>query len=143
MTSAARIKVTHRLPEALARLVADQARSRRVSQTAVMEAALSSFFSADGAERLEGAISRRLDRHGRQSDRIEWKVDVVIEALSEFVLLWFDNTPQMPDAMSAAAAAKNKERWTAFVDALARRLESGERVETRVLREIAARQAQT
>jgi hypothetical protein len=49
----------------------------------------------------------------------------------------------MPDAMTAAAAAKNKERWTAFVDALARRLEGGERVETRVLREIAARQAQT
>ncbi|MEG3145016.1 CopG family transcriptional regulator [Sphingomonas sp. RT2P30] len=143
MTSAARIKVTHRLPVALARLVADQARSRRVSQTAVMEAALSSFFSADGAERLEGAISRRLDRHGRQNDRIGWKVDVVIEALSEFVLLWFDNMPQRPGAMTAAAEAKNKERWAAFVDALARRLESGERVETRVLRDIAARQALT
>lgn len=139
MTSTARIKVTHRLPVALAKQVADQARARRVSQTAVVEAALSSFFSPDGAERLEGAISRRLDRHGRQNDRIEWKVDVVTEALSQFIGLWMTSNLQLTDAESASAQAKTKERWAAFIEALARRLEGGSRLEIRVSQDIAAR----
>ena len=139
MTSTARIKVTHRLPVALARQVAEQARMRRVSQTAVVEAALSSFFSPDGADRLEGAISRRLDRHGRQNERLEWKVDLVTEALSQFIGLWMNNNLPLPDADAASTQAKTKDRWAAFVDALARRMEGGSRLEMRVSRDIAAR----
>jgi hypothetical protein len=45
-------------------------------QTAVVEAALASFLSPDGADRLEAAISRRVDRPGRRADRLEWNADL-------------------------------------------------------------------
>ena len=40
---------------------------RNISKSAVIEAAVASFLSGDTTERLEAAMSRRLDRLGRQS----------------------------------------------------------------------------
>jgi hypothetical protein len=39
---------------------------KRVPQASIVEAALASHLSPDGAERLEGALARRLDRMTRQ-----------------------------------------------------------------------------
>lgn len=139
MTSTARIKVTHRLPVGLAEQIAHHARSRRVSQTAVVEAALASFFSPDASERLEGAISRRLDRQGRQYDNLDWKVDLVTEAMALFIRFWLTSNPPLPDTALAAAQASGKERYEQFVESLARRIERGQRLGTEVSRDVPAR----
>lgn len=123
-----RIKHTFRLPVDLTRQLAEHARARRVSQTAVVEAALASFLSPDGADRLEAAISRRLDRLGRQADRLEWNVDLANETLALFIRSWLTNNTPLPDAALAAAQAMGKERWERFVEALARRMEYGPRL---------------
>jgi predicted transcriptional regulator len=68
------VSLHFRLRPELARDLAQHARSRRVSQAAFVEAALSSFLSPDGTDRLEAAISRRLDRLGRQFDRFNQTV---------------------------------------------------------------------
>lgn len=44
---------------------------RNVSKSAVIEAAVASFLSGDTTERLEAAMSRRLDKLGRQFDMLD------------------------------------------------------------------------
>jgi hypothetical protein len=134
--SAQRIKQTFRLPPELASDLARQARARRVSQAAIVEAALSSFLSPDGADRLEAAISRRLDRMSRQVDRLEWNVGLSNETLALFIRFWLTANPPMPEDARAAAQAMGKERWERFVESLARRMEAGPRLLDEISRDI-------
>ena len=136
MTARARIKHTFRLPVDLTRQLAEHARSRRVSQTAVVEAALAAFLSPDGADRLEAALGRRLDRITRQADRLEWNVDLVNETLALFIRFWLTSNAPLPDTALAAAQAMGRERWERFVQSLARRMESGPRLGREISRDI-------
>ena len=128
MTARARIKQTYRVQADLARQLADHARSRRVPQVAIVEAALTSFLSPDGADRLEAAVSRRLDRLTRQAERLEWHVGLSNETLALFIRFWLISNAPLPDTALAAAQAMGKERWQRFVEALNRRMEEGPRL---------------
>jgi predicted transcriptional regulator len=66
-----RTKHTFRLPPDLAGKLADYATRKRVPQALVVETALASHLSPDGADRLEAALARRLDRMTRQIERPE------------------------------------------------------------------------
>lgn len=120
-----RTKATFRLPPDLMRRLADYAARKRMSQAVVVEAALESYLSPDGAERLEAAVARRLDRLWRASDRLERHVTIGNEALALFVRFWLTSTPPIPEAMQAAANAKGKDRYDRFIEALGRRLAQG------------------
>jgi predicted transcriptional regulator len=120
-----RTKATFRLPPDLMRRLADYAARKRVSQAIVVEAALESYLSPDGAERLEAALARRLDRLSRANERLERHVTIGNEALALFVRFWLTSTPPLPDAMQSAASTKGKERYDGFIEALARRLTEG------------------
>lgn len=120
-----RLKHTFRLPPALGARLAEYALRRRISQALVVEAALESFLSPDGAEQLEAALSRRLDRISRQADRIEHLAQVILEALGLFVRFWLANTLALPEAALAAQQAKGRERYENFLAALGRRLAKG------------------
>jgi len=121
-----RTKHTFRLPPRLAGQLAEYAIRKRVSQALVVETALSSFLSPDGSERLEAAISRRLDRLSRQAERLEHHVEISNESLALFVRFWLTSTPPLPDAAQAAAQAKGRERYDGFIQALARRIAKGQ-----------------
>jgi predicted transcriptional regulator len=121
-----RTKTTIRIPPALSARLADYAARKRVSQSAVVEAALDSFLSPDGSERLEAALARRLDRLTRSAERLERHVTIGNEAVALFVRFWLTATSPLPDALQAAAQAKGKERYEAFVEALGRRLAKGQ-----------------
>jgi hypothetical protein len=107
-----------------------------VSQAAVVEAALSSFLSPDGADRLEAAISRRLDRLGRQLDRLEWNVSLSNETTALFIRFWLTANPPVPDDSRGTAQAMGKERWERFVEALTRRMEVGPRLLDEISRDV-------
>jgi hypothetical protein len=121
-----RIKHTFRLPPALGARLAEYALRRRISQALVVEAALESFLSPDGAEQLEAALSRRLDRLSRQADRIEQLAQIILEALGLFVRFWLANTLALPEAALQAQQAKGRERYANFLAALGRRLAKGQ-----------------
>ncbi len=120
-----RSKHTFRLPPALARRLADYALRKRISQALVVEAALESFLSPDGAEQLEAALSRRLDRLSRQADRLEQQGLIASEAIGLFVRFWLANTLALPEAALAAQQAKGRERYDNFLAALGRRIAKG------------------
>jgi predicted transcriptional regulator len=121
-----RTKATFRLPPDLMRRLADYAARKRVSQAFVVEAALESYLSPDGPERLEAAFARRLDRLSRASERLERHVTIGNEAIALFVRFWLSSAPPLPDAMQVAANAKGKERYDGFVEALGRRIARGQ-----------------
>lgn len=130
-----RAKATFRLPPDLMRRLADYAARKRVSQAVVVEAALESYLSADGPDRLEAALARRLDRLSRASERLERHVTIGNEALALFVRFWLTSTPPAPEAMQSAAHAKGRERYEGFIEALGRRLATGKVLADEIPRE--------
>ena len=98
---------------------------RKVSKSAIVEAALASYLSPDGADQKEAAIVRRLDRLTRAIERLERDQTISTEAVALFVKFWLATTPPLPDAMRDAAQAKGRERYEGFVEALGRRLAKG------------------
>src|SRR5689334_22652768 len=131
-----RTKHTFRLPPDLAGKLADYAARKRVPQAMVVEAALASHLSPDGADRLEAALARRLDRINRHLERVERHVDIANEALALFVRFWLTSTPPLPDAALPVAQTKGRERYEGFVEALGRRLARGRRLADEIIREI-------
>jgi hypothetical protein len=112
----------------LAVKLADYAARKRVPQALIVEAALASHLSPDGADRLEAALARRLDRISRQLDRLERHVEISNEAVAVFVRFWLTSTPALPDAALAAAQLKGRERYAGFVQAIGRRLARGQKL---------------
>jgi metal-responsive CopG/Arc/MetJ family transcriptional regulator len=53
-------------PPAMLKEIADLAARKGLSRSAIVEAAVASFLSPDGADRREAAFTRRLDRLTRQ-----------------------------------------------------------------------------
>jgi hypothetical protein len=87
-----RTKHTFRLPPDLAGKLSDYAARMGAPQSLVVEAALASHLSPDGADRLGAALARRLDRVSRQMERLERHVDISNEAPALFVRFWLTST---------------------------------------------------
>ncbi|HEX4077421.1 MAG TPA: CopG family transcriptional regulator [Rhizomicrobium sp.] len=133
-----RTKHTFRLPPDLASQLGDYAARKRVPQALIVETALASHLSPDGADRLEAALARRLDRMTRQIERLERHVTISNEALALFVRFWLTSTPPLPDIAQAAAHAKGNQRYEGFVEALGRRLAKGRTLADEIITEIKA-----
>jgi len=124
-------------PAVMAQLSAYAAR-RNKSLSIVAEAALASFLSPDGPDKLEAAFSRRLDRLSRQVERLERDLGISVEMLALFVRFWLTVTPPAPDSSQTAAQAKGRERFENFVQSLGRRLASGKSITREVSEDIPA-----
>ena len=111
---------------------------RNISKSAIIEAAVVSFLSGDTTERMEAALSRRMDRIGRQIDTLDEDLAVFGEALSLFVHFWLTVTPPLPDSAQASARAKGAERFDGFLQSLGRRLATGDRFLKELSRDIDA-----
>jgi predicted transcriptional regulator len=129
---------TFRLPPDLAGKLADYALQKHVSQALVVETALVSFLSPVGADRLEAALARRLDRMNRRMERLERHVTISNEALAVFIRFWLTSTPPLPDTALAAAQTKGRERYDGFVESLSRRLARGRKLADEVSIDIEA-----
>jgi hypothetical protein len=113
-------------PPAMLTQIAELADRQKLSRSAIVEAAVASFLSPDGADRREAAFARRLDRLTRQVQRLERNVGISTEALALFVRFWLTVTPPLPNEAQAAAQAKGRERYEGFIEALGRRIQKGQ-----------------
>ncbi len=100
---------------------------RNVSKSAIVEASVAYFLSGDAADRLEAAMSRRLDRLGRQIDGLDEDLAVLGETLSLFIRFWLTVTPPLSESAQSSARAKGTERFDGFMQSLGRRLATGDR----------------
>ncbi|MES5488002.1 CopG family transcriptional regulator [Bradyrhizobium sp. INPA03-11B] len=113
-------------PPELLKQISDLADRKNLSRSAIVEAAVASFLSPDGADRREAAFARRLDRLSRQMQRLERDVGLTAETLALFIRFWLTITPPLPNDAQVAAQAKGRERFEGFVEALGRRLQKGQ-----------------
>lgn len=122
-------------PELL-RQVEALALRRKVSKSAIIEAAVASFLSGDSTEKMEAALSRRVDRLGRQIDTLDEDLAILGETVSLFIRFWLTITPPLPEAAQASARAKGVERFEGFMQTLGRRLATGDRFLKELSRDI-------
>ncbi|OKO83776.1 CopG family transcriptional regulator [Bradyrhizobium sp. NAS96.2] len=113
-------------PPELLKQISDLADRKNLSRSSIVEAAVASFLSPDGADRREAAFTRRLDRLSRQMQRLERDVGLTAETLALFIRFWLTVTPPLPNDAQAAAQLKGRERFEGFVEALGRRLQKGQ-----------------
>jgi predicted transcriptional regulator len=113
------------LPVEMIARINELATQKRLTRSAIVEAAVASFLSPDGADRMEAAFTRRLDRLTRQVQRLERNSGLSTEALALFVRFWLTVTPPLPPDAQAAAQVKGRERYEGFIEALGRRLNQG------------------
>ena len=111
----------------------EAARRTRRSKSEIVQAAVASFLSADAGAAQEAALVRRLDRMGRELERIQRDVTISNEAVALFVKAWLTATPSLAAGDQKAQNAKGQERYAGFLDALARRLASGRLLRAEVL----------
>jgi hypothetical protein len=100
---------------------------RNLSKSAIIEAAVASFLSADASERLEAVFARRMDKISRQIEGMDEDLAIVAETLSLFVEYWMTITPPLPESAHASAKAKGAERFGKFLNTLGRKLATGDR----------------
>jgi predicted transcriptional regulator len=120
-----RERLSVRLPAGLIKQLDDLADRKRISRAIVVETAVASYLSPDGADQLEAALARRLDRMSRELERLQRHSAITNETLALFVRFWLTHTPPLPDTAQAAAQSKGRERYEGFVEALGRRLARG------------------
>ena len=125
MTTRTRMNV-YFAPDLLAQVEALALR-RQVSKSAIVEAAVASFLSGDSSDRLEAAMSRRLDKLGREIHALDEDLAVLGETVSLFVYFWLAATPLQPESAHASARAKGAERFEGFMQTLGKRLATGDR----------------
>jgi hypothetical protein len=114
------------LPVAMIAQINELAERKKISRSAIVEAAVASFLSPDAADRREAAFTRRMDRLSRQTQRIERDLGITAETLALFVRFWLTVTPPLPSDAQAAAQTKGKERYEGFVETLGRRFQKGQ-----------------
>jgi hypothetical protein len=113
-------------PPAMLREIGELADRRKLSRSAIVEAAVASFLSPDGADRREAAFTRRLDRLSRQAQRLERDLGITAETLALFVRFWLTVTPPLPEDAQASAQTKGRARFENFIETLGRRLQKGQ-----------------
>lgn len=124
------------LPVEMIAQINDLATRKRLTRSAIVEAAVASFLSPDGADRMEAAFARRLDRLTRQVQRLERNSGISTEALALFVRFWLTITPPLPEDGQASAQAKGRERYEGFIEALGRRLNQGRTLMDEIPRDV-------
>ncbi|MFG1306978.1 CopG family transcriptional regulator [Xanthobacter autotrophicus] len=113
-------------PPQMLKEISELAERRKLSRSAIVEAAVASFLSPDGADKREAAFARRLDRLSRQAARIERDLRITADTLALFVRFWLTITPPLPSDAQAAAQIKGRERYEGFVETLGKRLQKGQ-----------------
>ena len=111
---------------------------KRVSKALVVEAALASLLSPDGADRLEAALARRLDRMIAADRAARAPCHDHQRSAGALRSLLADQHAAAARHRQAAAQTKGRERYEGFVEALGRRLARGRTLADEVVSDVAA-----
>jgi hypothetical protein len=96
-----------------------------VSKSSNVSAALASFQLAEGGDRREAAITRRLDHLSRQFGKLERDQNILIETLALYIRYYLSVVTPIPEAHQDAARAQGRARFEQFITQLARHVQRG------------------
>jgi hypothetical protein len=121
--------------------VDELAAMKRLSRSSIVAAALAAFLSPEGGERREVATARRLDKLGRQFERLERDQTILIETVALFVRYYLSVTTPIPEEHQDAARAQGRGRFEQFIEQLGRHLQRGGSLVRDVYEELAPGEA--
>src|SRR5260370_11047791 len=91
-----RVRTNVYFPPEILRQLIDLSDRKKMSRSSIVEAAVTSFLSPDGADRTEAAFARRLDRLSRQVQRLERAGTIRTQRLARFIRLSATVPPPLP-----------------------------------------------
>jgi len=109
------------------------AAARGVSETSLVDDALRQYLDGTSDATL---YLRRLDRLGRELRRNQRDLELLSEAFSIWVRLWFAHTPGLPDEAKQAARASAEGRYRQYVEHISSQFSGGKRFLDDLPREI-------
>lgn len=95
-----------------------------VSESEVIAAALSAYFSSESPDGAEAATARRLHQLAHQLEYVERDQTILIEMLALFIRDYLSAAP-ISEAHREAARAQGSARYEQFIEQLALRLQRG------------------
>jgi len=113
------------------------AERRKVSKSAVIEAAVLSLVSGEDDGRRDAALSKRLDRLGRRIDDVDEAVAVLGEAFALYTHAWMMRQLPIPANENEAAKVRGADMYARFNEVLVRRLATGRRFLNERVRDVA------
>jgi predicted transcriptional regulator len=121
------------LDDALFRQLDRLAEKPGATQSAIVEAALRSYFLNQGAPDVDAVLKTRLEKFSGRLGRIERDIAIVMESLALFVRFELMVTSPLPEADQATARALAQDRFDEFVTSVGRRLANGKNFRTELL----------
>jgi hypothetical protein len=109
------------LPDDLSQHLETLAAEPGSSKSAILTAALRAWLDRRGKNELDDMFSSRLDRASRADERIERKLDFVVEALGTFVQHQLTLSAHEPP-FDQETGQLGLKRYRAFIDMVGRRL---------------------
>jgi predicted transcriptional regulator len=116
-------KISVRLSEPLFERLQAAAKRPDANRTAIVEAALSMFLSADTSD--HAALLRRLTWMSRQLEQLERSLRIVNETTAAHARYHLTVTPPLPTSQQRAACALGFERFDVFAAQVGRRVHLG------------------
>jgi predicted transcriptional regulator len=122
-----------RLREDLHRKLEEATRRPGVTKNALIEQALQEYFEPATRHGLEERLLARLEAFEVRQGEIERDVALLLETLGQFVLYWLTRTDPIPEGEREIAHALGQRRFDYFIQQVARRSVSGNRLSDRIL----------
>jgi hypothetical protein len=95
------------------------------TKSGIVGDALRSHFSRRDTHQLEDRLRLRLDRTNAHLDRLERDLEILLESFALFVRYQFSVTAPLSEIDQAAARARAKDLYQAFIDQVGRRIGAG------------------
>ncbi|MCR9195669.1 MAG: ribbon-helix-helix domain-containing protein [Hyphomonas sp.] len=121
----AKPRINIHIPTDLHALLYEEARRPGVTKTAIIEAALRTYFYPDSKTGLEERILDRLDKFDIRQGAMERDIAVCLETICHYVLYWLTRMEPIPDGERDAAQSLGKRRYDHFLNQVARNLSDG------------------
>src|SRR5262245_58645973 len=118
-------RVTVRLPDDIIDRLESAAERSGANKSAIIEAALERFLSADPETIDDSSLLRQLDGMRRQLEALKRDLSIVNETVALHARYHLTITPPLPAAHQPAACVLGLERFEAFAEQVERRVRLG------------------
>jgi Arc/MetJ-type ribon-helix-helix transcriptional regulator len=118
------IPLRFRLPRPVSERLEQAARGPGVYKSDIVRDALTAWLDRKGSDELDLRFAKRLDRISNQLARIERNGRIELESLALFVRYMLAVNAPLPEEDEASRAIA-RDRFTAFVDRVARQVAGG------------------
>lgn len=118
-----RNRINIRVSDALWERLVLEAAAHGSTMTAIIETALSQYFSPEQTDHRETALLSRMDQYDARQEDIEKELRLCTATLGQYVLYWLIQTEPVPDIEREAAYAIGRRRYDHFIEQVARKLQ--------------------